>query len=375
MHSFARRLVQAGALTLFAVALSAAPAAADGSAVVGHVYVNDNTTGVNTIAGFDRHADGSLTALPGSPFAAGGAGSGAGLASQGALQISTTGRYLLAVDPGSNQISVLRIRHDGSLRVADVVGSGGNLPDSIAEHAGLVYVANSGAGGSDYTGFTLGSGGRLRPLAGSTIPLSDAAQPGDVFFNPTGTNLVGTEVGTSLIDSFHVTDDGRLVAAPGSPFAAQGPGPFGSEFRPTEADQLFVSNAHGAPGAGTVSAFRVASDGTLSSIGSSPFADGQTAPCWVEITHDGTVLFTTNTGSSTISSYTIAANGVLTHQSDAPSGPGSVDIRLSPNGHQLYVVQRGADSLGAYSVSGASLTSLGSFALPAGAVPAGVVTN
>ena len=36
---------------------------------------------------------------------------------------------------------------------------------------------------------------------------------------------------------------------------------------------------------GTVSAFNVAYNGSLTSIGSSPFADNQTAQCWVEITH------------------------------------------------------------------------------------------
>ena len=34
--------------------------AAAASGVVGHVYVNDNTAGENTVAGFDRHADGTL---------------------------------------------------------------------------------------------------------------------------------------------------------------------------------------------------------------------------------------------------------------------------------------------------------------------------
>ena len=29
----------------------------------------------------------------------------------------------------------------------------------------------------------------------------------------------------------------------------------------------------------------------------SPFADLQTAPCWVEISHNGRFLFTVNTGS------------------------------------------------------------------------------
>ena len=89
--------------------------AAAASGVVGHVYVNDNTAGENTVAGFDRHADGTLSRSPGSPFAAGGAGHGHGIGSQGALQLSADGRYLLAADAGSNQISVLRIKPDGSL--------------------------------------------------------------------------------------------------------------------------------------------------------------------------------------------------------------------------------------------------------------------
>lgn len=91
----------------------------------GHVYVNDNTTGHNTISAFDRQSDGSLTELTGSPFRTGGPGTGAGVATQGALQRSSDGVFLLAVDPGSNQISVFRIRHDGSLKLVDTVRSHG----------------------------------------------------------------------------------------------------------------------------------------------------------------------------------------------------------------------------------------------------------
>src|ERR1700744_6652206 len=93
-------------------------ASADSPAhVAGHVYVNEQTAGTNTIAAFDRHADGSLPPVVGSPFPAGGAGAGKGLASQGAVQVTDNGRFLLAVDAGSNQVSVLRIEHDGSLRL------------------------------------------------------------------------------------------------------------------------------------------------------------------------------------------------------------------------------------------------------------------
>jgi 6-phosphogluconolactonase len=377
-------LLSLGAIAAAAVSVPASAAAlTQTSPVVGHVYVNDNTAGTNTIGAFDRHADGTLTPEAGSPFSAGGAGTGAGLASQGALQLSPDGRFLIAADAGSNQISVLRIRGNGSLRLVQdgVVSSGGVLPVSVAIHGDLVYVANSGNGGSNYTGFRLRPNGRLQPLAGSTVALPDGSQPGDVLFNGDGSKLAGTRVGTSEIDSFTVGEDGRLTAAPGSPFPAQGLGPFGSEFRPANPDQLFVSNAHNGGTDGTVSAFSDSADGTLSPIGSSPFADAQTAPCWVEISHDGQFLFTVNTGSGTISRYSIAPGGTLTLLGSTPvkssGGVGAVDARLSPDGRTLYVDESKAGAVGAFTVNGGSLTELANSpaTLPAGATPAGIVVT
>src|SRR5436190_3001741 len=235
MRLLTRLARSASALGLLALAATAAAFAAGSASaasdVVGHVYVNDNSAGANTIAAFDRHADGTLTPLHGSPFATDGAGTGTGIGSQGALQITSDGKYLLAVDAGSNQISALRINSDGELAPVGggSVSSGGIEPVSIAVLGNLVYVANAGSGGSNYTGFKLNPGGHLRPLSGSTVPLPDGSSPGDVLFNGDGSKLVGTRVGTSLIDSFTVGTDGRLTAAPGSPFVAQGQGPFGSE--------------------------------------------------------------------------------------------------------------------------------------------------
>src|SRR5690242_16182760 len=108
MHMLTRLAATVGAIALTATGSAAAAHAARPSDIVGHVYVNDNTAGVNTVAGFDRHADGTLTPLPGSPFAVGGAGTGVIMGAQGAIQLSADGRYLLAVDAGSNGVSVLR---------------------------------------------------------------------------------------------------------------------------------------------------------------------------------------------------------------------------------------------------------------------------
>lgn len=277
---------------------------------------------------------------------------------------------------------MLRIGHDGSLQLVGVVSSGGVLPVSVAIAGHVVYVANSGSGGSNFTGFRLHHDGRLEPIAGSTVALPDGSQPGDVLFNGDGRKLVGTLVGTSQIASFTVGHDGLLTAAPGSPFPAQGLGPFGSEFRPTDPDQLFVSNAHNVgAGTGTVSAFRDSRDGTLTSIGSSPFADQQTAPCWVEITHDGRFLFTVNTGSGTISRYSVDRDGVLTLLGSTPvgdtGGVGAVDARLSPDGRFLYVDESRIGAVGEFAVHGGSLTELAGSptSLPAGATPAGIVVT
>jgi hypothetical protein len=220
MNRLARLIALGGTIAALATSLTAGGVAAAGSPVVGHVYVNNNTAVANTVAGFDRHADGSLTAITGSPFAAGGAGTGLPFGSAGGLQRSTDGRFLLATDPASNEISVLRIAGDGSLTLVDVHSSNGLTPISIATRGSLVYVANAGAGGSNYTGFRLNPVGKLIPIPGSTYALPDNALPGHVLISPDGHRLVGTRVGPnagpSYLDAFRIGSDGRLTAAPGS---------------------------------------------------------------------------------------------------------------------------------------------------------------
>ncbi|MEO8457986.1 MAG: beta-propeller fold lactonase family protein [Chloroflexota bacterium] len=369
------------------VGAGAASANHDTNKVVGHVYTNENTAGANTVAGFDRHADGTLTPIAGSPFNVEGAGTGTIVGSAGAIAESDDGHFLLAVDAGSNQISVARIAHDGSLSpvFGGPVSANGTTPVSIAVHNHLVYVANTGAGGSNYTGFYF-LFGHLFPIPGSTYALPDDALPGTVIFNGNGNHLIGTRVGPnagpSFIDSFDVRWNGQLVPAPGSPFAAQKIGPFGSSFSPTHPNQLFVSNAHDGALAGSVSAYNVSHDGTLTPIGASPFADNQTAPCWVALTHDGKYLFAVNTASSSISSYKVSQGGTLTLLGStpfkSPTGLKPFDIQVAPGDHFLYVVDAGAAKISAFAVAnngGLSELASSPISLPAGATPFGIVVD
>jgi len=369
-----------------AFALPGSAVAATGSPVAsGYVYLDGNTAGANTIAAYTRARGGSLTPTLGSPFAAGGEGLGKGLGSQGAIQTADNGRFVLAVDAGSNQISVLQVNPDGSLtRVpGSPFSSGGVEPVSIAVHGNLVYVANDGNAteSANYTGFVLTPFGQLVPLPKSTVNAPGAANDlGDVLFNSDGTNLVGTEVASSRIDSFQVDFLGYLHAAPGSPFTGQGLGAFGSAFRPSSSfpfpnspNQLFVSNPHNVgTDVGTVSAFDVAGNGELSSIGASPFADLQNAPCWVAITPDGQHLFAINTGSGTVSRFSIDQRGDLTLLGSTlvndEGGVGGTDPTITPDGQNLYINETAAHGVAEMTIEGGTLTELpGSpVALPAG---------
>ena len=380
-------VVSLGVLALTAVApATLVQARVAQSEVVGHVYVNLNTATENSIAGFDRHVDGTLTPMAGSPFMTGGAGTGDTMGSQDALRITPDDRYLLAVDAGSHEISVLSIGDDGNLSpvTGSPFASGGEVPVSIAIHEDLVYVANRGNGtdGANYTGFRLGDDGALSPLEDSTVPVSAAANVGAVFFNATGTNLVGTEIGPDegpfLIDSFAVGDDGLLTPAPGSPFTAQAAGPYAGSFRPTNPEQVYIVNAHAGPNHGSVSAYDVASDGVLQSIAGSPYPNRQTAPCWTDMTPDGRFLFTVNTANSSISRYEARDDGSLTLLGNTilndPTNLRAIDARIDPKGNYLYVLGADAGIVTVLAIENGNLTETSAppASLPDGATPFGI---
>ena len=142
-----------------------------------------------------------------------------------------------------------------------------------------------------------------------------------------------------------------------------------------------MANAHNGAGLGTVSVFADSPSGSLTPIGGSPYADQQTAPCWLTISHDGQYLFAVNTGSGTISRYAITPDGELTLLGSitvsAAAGVDAVAPGLSRDGRFLFLNESRINALGAFAVSNGSLTELPSSptALPVGATPAGIAVS
>jgi 6-phosphogluconolactonase (cycloisomerase 2 family) len=303
----------------------------------GVVFVQTNEPSGNHIDVFDRGADGRLT-LAGT-YATGGRGGVAApgtesdhLASQGSLALAADGRSLIAVNAGSDTVTAFRVQDD-RLELGNVVSSGGLFPASVAVRGELVYVLNSGGSGI-LRGFRLVDG-RLVPISDSarTLGLANGdppnflTSPGQVGFTPDGSKLiVTTKAGANSIDVFDVSADGRLSHSPVvNPSAT--PVPFAFTFSP------LGRLVDGEAGASSVTTYAITTTGTL--VDPRSQSDGQVALCWIQ--RVGDFYYVSNTGSNTLSSFSLDASGQprLRQAIAARTHPGPIDQAVS--GGYVYV--------------------------------------
>jgi 6-phosphogluconolactonase (cycloisomerase 2 family)/predicted small secreted protein len=339
--------------------------AAASQSSTGAVYLMTNAAGPNEVVILRRAANGALTAAD--PVATGGAGTGAGLGNQGALALTGDGRWLLVVNPGSDDVSLFRVGPHG-IELTDVAPSGGDQPISVTVHGSVAYVVHAGSP-NGISGLRI-SGGSLQPIAGSTRPLSgDQVGPAQIGFTPHGDVLVVTEKGTNMITTFTVGSDG-VASAPTS-YPAAGQTPFGFAF--DAQGTLIVSEAFGGmPDASTVTSYDVS--GGVVEVLDGPVALTETAACWIAISPNGRFAYSTNTGSGTVSGLAIGAKGSL-ELLDADGvtgvtgmGSGPLDAAFARGGRFLYVLSSGLAEVSAFRVGAhGDLTPLGNTPVPAGA--------
>ncbi len=192
-----------------------------------YIQSNNAAFGQNAVIAFSRDtSDGSLTML-GSVLTG---GTGFDNVDQrlgpddtdGELAVAANNSFLLAVNGGSDTVSVLNIGNKGTLSLAGPpVSSQGNVPASVAVVASslkkvedLVYVVNRGngvlsteaapnavdgtrtrgtPGGTNFTGFTLNKNGALTPISGSTEVLADGSSPSQMVVSMDGNFVFGNQ--------------------------------------------------------------------------------------------------------------------------------------------------------------------------------------
>jgi len=347
-------------LALLSINFGAALAAGNGPSAV---YVQTNEAGGNAVAIFQRLSDGSLSLSATVPT--GGLGSGAALGSEGSVVLSQDGRWLFVVNAGSNDISTFRVK-PGGLVLVGIADSGGLSPVSVTNYKDVLYVLNAGGAGN-IAGFSIDAAGQLTALPGSSRPLSGASVgPAQISFSRDGSTLVVTEKATSMIDTYAVGADG-LASGPVT-YPASGTTPYGFAF--TQQGTLVVSEAFGgAPLASAVSSYDVSNGQFIVLSASVP--TGQTAACWIAISRNGKFAYSTNAGSGSVSAYRVGNDGSLSLIDGAAglTGAGSspIDAGVSADGQYLYVLNGATHNVSAFVIQAdGMLASIGTFeGLPA----------
>ncbi len=398
--------------------------AGDGDATTGAaggVFAMTNILDNNTIVAYSRGSDGTLS-LVGEYETGGNGGDFDGaegldpLISAYSLINTPDNNYLLAVNAGSNNISVMQINADMSLEVVDIESSAGVGPNSLTYNDGIVYVSNIDADGEfagepDQEGSIYGytfSNGDLTPIAGSRRDLPN--RPAAVRFTPDGSSLLVTSInaGSSALASnnddsilsFNIGDDGvattdypvsgatstprgnpegrNLPSAIGFEVVERSNGTFAvvteaREFRSEGEPPIF-------PGlqTGSVSVYRVGNDGSLVGsqldllAGQSPTV-GQRTACWIVFSPDGEFFWVSNALDASISTYrfTDASGNVelveeLAAIGNQPTSPdpatafattdGWIDLDISDDGEYIYQLFGLSGAVGVYRVgTGGSL--------------------
>jgi Lactonase, 7-bladed beta-propeller len=334
-----------------------------------YTETNNPNSGLNAVLAFQRNAStGALTQV--GSYSAGGTGElnvpkaiGPDDGDQ-EVQATPDGKFLFAVNEGSNTVAAFRIHANGSLTQIGVYSSGVE-PDSIGIVGDYVYVANRGDATQTHTGtiapnvtaFNLHENGSLTPIANSTVKfpvntfvtqtlVSDDHRflfVEDAAFPPGSSGAAGG----NTVNTFHINANGTLTAAPGGPVSGPNtPILLGASQNP----DYHIIYA-GLTSAGQIGVFTYDETGRTSFVTS--VADSGAGPCWSTVSADGRFLYVANTASDSIGVYSLAdplapvqiQDLALAGPRGTAGGPSTnvFEISLDPTGRFLYAVTQSTD--------------------------------
>jgi 6-phosphogluconolactonase len=271
---------------------------------------------------------GGLVQVPGSPFAA----AGAGFHHANSVKVHPSGRFLYVPIERDHTIFAYAINSStGALTPLPgspfpITGATG-ANDSIAlDPSGhFLYVTNNQAGGHVFA-FTIDPGtGALAMIAGS--PFSAGDNPDSVIVDPSGRFVYAGNFISEDISAYSINSSTGALTPIGT-FAAGG----SADEVTVDPSRRFLYTANdgmniGPPGVG---AFRInQSTGALTTITGSPFAAGA-EPSGVTVDPTGRFLLVANESSNDVSSFIIdPSTGALTAVAGSPFAAGSEPVKIA----------------------------------------------
>jgi len=274
---------------------------------------------------------------------------------------TTTGAGVLYIAAqGDSSVTAYTVGlSNGTLSTLGAVQSTGNSPFAIALAPSLtaLFVDNNAA--DSVSGYTVNSDGSLTAGTGTA---KTGTMPMGMAIDPAGKFLFVANQGSSSISVFAISN-ASLKEVAGSPFSTIPAGsiiPTGPTAVAVSASGnfLYVSNAF----TGTVSAYSIASTGSLTELSTSPYNVG-IAPSGLALPPGGAFLYVANSGSNNISAFSICdkvvtscadvnhVDGTLKPVAGSPfsDGAGPVAIAIDPGFSFLYVLEKGSNQIEVFS--------------------------
>lgn len=293
------------------------------------IFALANGSDGNAVITYRRDtSDGSISYL--STEKTGGLGTAAPLGSQNPIVVTNDGKWLLAVNPASNSVSVLKIDETGA-HLNAAFPSGGIRPISVAVYKDLVYVLHSGENGT-ISGFKLSTSGSLTAIADSKQVFADTAtNPAQVSFALNGSLLIVTLKIPNKIFAYPVNSNGSLA----TPFNITSRGIYPYGFSVSTDGTLYVSEGR----SGSMSVYKVASSGINALAG--PLPTYQSSACWTGLTPNGKFVYILNANSASITGYKADQPGYPLLNPDgvtAKTGDTPIDIQITSDSRFAYVL-------------------------------------
>jgi 6-phosphogluconolactonase (cycloisomerase 2 family) len=303
---------------------------------------------------------------------------GTGTPISGSTTLTVISAFAYAPNYGSGTVSEYSVGPTGALTQIGTVAAGqyafaiGITPTNTYAYVAN-YNRNNAAGDDTISEYSINADGSLSPLPVATI--GAGPNPNSVNIDPSGSyvyvanfgNTQGRVNGTTLSE-FIIGPGGQLTPNTAQPTVVTGSAPAAVAINPADT-YAYVANFADS----SISQYSIGANGVLMPIGNAPITTGGLSqPNYIVVDPTGRYVYVPNyDNAGGISQYSINPDGTLTALSAIPAHTGSVPrfIAIDSTGTYAYTADSGSDQVSQFTIVNGALTPL------AAPLPAAVSTG